>query len=57
LDEEVLDEQVYNGSMTSSDNGSKHEYIPSNIINVPRDEDELQADFKKHLNLDFEEEN
>jgi len=33
----------------------KQEYIPSNIINLPRNEDDIYADFKKHLNLDFEE--
>ena len=46
--------------MTSSDDeavGKAQEYIPSaktNIINAPRAEEDLEADFKKHLNLDFD---
>lgn len=51
-----MDQQVYNGSMTSSSNGdnkSDH-YVANPIINKPREEDEIQEDLKRHLNIDFD---
>ena len=52
-----MDQQVYNGSMTSSENGdnkSENEYVQNPIINQPREEDEIQKDLKRHLNIDFD---
>lgn len=37
--------------------GKQQEYVPStktNIINQPRAEEDIEADFKKHMNLDFD---
>ena len=63
LDEDLLNSQIYEGSMSSYEGsdeekvGKQQEYIPStetNIINKPRDEADIEADFKKHMNLDFD---
>jgi len=51
LDEEVLDQQEYLGSATNSLNSSQQEEQITNKL--PMEEEELQADFKKHLNVDF----
>jgi len=43
LEEEVMDKQVYDRSMSSygSEQENKPEYFPSNIINLPRNEDDI----------------